>query len=309
MTATALTTICLVAFLTGCGAQSTNFNFVCTFVDSLSCQGTDQTPVCASNGQTYASECLYTKAHCKDVSLKPVDCSAVNSTTIMVTNTTDSPAVTNVTTDSPADANLTMNPPADANLTMNPPADANLTMNPPADTNVTMNPPADANLTMNPPADTNLTMNPPADARLTSSNTTDVQKNSTSIPMTTEAATTVSNLGIVCQTLLANPCPPDNSSVCASDLVSYDSLCEYTKARCLDPGLTVIQQGSCGSITTPAPDVAVIVCRALADSTCYDDGIILCGSDGITYSNSCLFEKAKCQKTSLTVQYVGNCSK
>ncbi|GFR96983.1 hypothetical protein ElyMa_004465700 [Elysia marginata] len=62
--------------------------------------------------------------------------------------------------------------------------------------------------------------------------------------------------------------------------------CEYTKARCLAPLLTVLASGSCDGITTPAPDVAHIVCNALAASTCYDDGIILCGSDGITYSNS-----------------------
>ncbi|RUS73649.1 hypothetical protein EGW08_018581, partial [Elysia chlorotica] len=173
--------------------------------------------------------CLYTKAHCKDVDLKPVDCNAAgNQVTTTSTGVTNPPVATN------------------------------------APGTVTTNGMVQVNGTADVPANTFLT--------------------------TTTATATLSNLGVVCQTLLANPCPPDNSPVCASDLVSYANLCEYTKARCLKPGLTVVQQGACTAITTPAPDVAGIVCNALAASACFDDAIVLCGSDGITYSNSCLFE-------------------
>ena len=65
-------------------------------------------------------------------------------------------------------------------------------------------------------------------------NTADMNMNSTDMNMNNSGAalnssgptvtTTVATLDIVCQVLVASGCPPDNSSVCASDLISYDSL-------------------------------------------------------------------------------------
>ncbi|XP_012942373.1 agrin [Aplysia californica] len=131
----------------------------------------------------------------------------------------------------------------------------------------------------------------------------------TTLPTTAADTTPKPTLSLLCQSLMIQQCPPDNSPVCGSDAVSYSSLCEYTKARCLNPSLTVLNSGACVGVTTttPAPSVNDIICRAINIHTCFDDGLVLCGSDSITYGNSCEFEKAKCRDESLSLTKVGPC--
>merc|ERR1711879_474014 len=147
-----------------------------------------------------------------------------------------------------------------------------------------------------------------------------IPETNTTAPLTTAATPTATTpkptLSVFCQSLLLNTCPDDPSPICGTDLVSYDSLCEYSKARCLNPDLAVLQGGTCPTTTsttttttttTTAPSVDKIICRAFDDYDCFDDGVIICGSDAITYGNSCEFEKAKCLDESLILLHTGKC--
>ncbi|KAK7459431.1 hypothetical protein BaRGS_00038999, partial [Batillaria attramentaria] len=85
--------------------------------------------------------------------------------------------------------------------------------------------------------------------------------------------------------------------------------CAFSKAHCEVRSLHVSYVGNCtGSPTvsssTHSPGSAAsyaFFCQSLAQQACGTDLQIVCGSDGVTYNNLCLFEKARCNNIALAI--------
>ncbi|KAJ3416987.1 hypothetical protein HDV05_007469 [Chytridiales sp. JEL 0842] len=96
-----------------------------------------------------------------------------------------------------------------------------------------------------------------------------------------------------------NACPKIYDPVCASNGVTYGNECEFENAKCADDSLTVNFQGTCNA--------ASVLSKKSCDRPCPRNFRPVCGSNGITYGNQCLFNNAQCAQPMLTITSQGEC--
>ncbi|KAJ3416986.1 hypothetical protein HDV05_007468 [Chytridiales sp. JEL 0842] len=95
------------------------------------------------------------------------------------------------------------------------------------------------------------------------------------------------------------PCPKIYDPVCASNGVTYGNECEFENAKCADGSLTVNFQGTC--------DAAPVLSKKSCNGACPKIYKPVCASNGVTYSNECVFSNAKCSNNDLTITSQGAC--
>ncbi|XP_078664473.1 ovoinhibitor-like isoform X1 [Branchiostoma floridae x Branchiostoma belcheri] len=124
-------------------------------------------------------------------------------------------------------------------------------------------------------------------------------------------------------------CPRLYLPMCGSDGKTYPNFCLLSKAACIvsvenpaGPELTIASKGECGS-SDPVPQLIASKPKQQEEeepvTSCFKPGcpriyLPVCGSDGKTYSNTCLFQQAACaSKTAdpsapeLTIVSKGTC--
>ena len=83
-------------------------------------------------------------------------------------------------------------------------------------------------------------------------------------------------------------------AICGSDNITYSSFCYFRMARCLakqnGSSLTILHKGECGR-----PKTARKSRHCPLESQCDNLNEPICGSNGKTYKNTCLFVIAKCE--------------
>ncbi|KAL1116864.1 hypothetical protein AAG570_005333 [Ranatra chinensis] len=111
-------------------------------------------------------------------------------------------------------------------------------------------------------------------------------------------------------------CPAEFSPVCGSDGVSYGNECKLRLQACLHSRhITVLYTGLCNGCENKKCDYfgicendvngeAICVCP----QNCTQEGPQVCGSNGETYPNECELKKLAClTKKSIQIAYVGDC--
>ena len=99
------------------------------------------------------------------------------------------------------------------------------------------------------------------------------------------------------------PCPKNLQPVCGSDGKTYSNSCLFDNANCQSGGKLTSKKGKCLPINTPplAPNKDCI------KKNCVTNFMLVCGSDGKTYGNSCKFDTANCQSGGKLTSKRGGC--
>jgi hypothetical protein len=95
-------------------------------------------------------------------------------------------------------------------------------------------------------------------------------------------------------------CPAIYDPVCGSDGKTYDNDCLFTRCRTPDFNVTIAYKGPCKA-AVPAKPASTPACA------CPKIYAPVCGSDGKTYDNDCLFTRCRTPEFKVTIAYQGPC--
>lgn len=99
--------------------------------------------------------------------------------------------------------------------------------------------------------------------------------------------------------------------VCGSDGQLYDNECFFQIAQCQSPesGLVIAPDAQCAGSDASVGGESSTSSDKCADQVCTMDYSPVCGSDGNTYSNSCMLELAQCKESTLHKVGDGECER
>ncbi|XP_060556734.1 four-domain proteases inhibitor-like isoform X2 [Ruditapes philippinarum] len=99
-------------------------------------------------------------------------------------------------------------------------------------------------------------------------------------------------------------------TLCGTNKVTYANHCEFSKDVCLHPSLSIEKAGPCDHEKVEQEIVLGIACESLLlmDCSTFRSSIKYCGTNGVTYTNVCHFEKARCSNHNLYLNHFGECT-
>ncbi|XP_052073780.1 agrin-like [Mytilus californianus] len=134
-----------------------------------------------------------------------------------------------------------------------------------------------------------------------------------------------------CRAIVRSDCYQfGNHPECGTNGVTYRNRCDYSKAHCADRNIHVAYDGVCSTTTTMAPSgttsgtgtgtgggtgpiisgpeaVFDFFCLELSHHPCDTDLETICASNGVTYINTCEFEKHRCTHREITIAKFEKC--
>ncbi|XP_024081433.1 serine protease inhibitor dipetalogastin-like [Cimex lectularius] len=97
-------------------------------------------------------------------------------------------------------------------------------------------------------------------------------------------------------------CTVEYFPVCGSNGNTYGNICEFKCAQKVQRGLKIVRHGECYNLKNQAQRFQVYC-------PCTKEYRPICGSDGKTYGNLCMFHCAQRENNSLTIAHTGRCKR